>query len=398
MNFATKLFIFVFIILLTLFHVASATEKNNKKIENISLYDFLYDALVMDSEKEVTQFIAFGADVDYRYKSENGKTPLMIAATVGSIGSVRTLIKLGANTNLKSDENLTAIDYALKNNKQYIASMLEASTPTRLTGSNKIQTRNIQLLLIKLGYKPGPVDGIFGSRTKGSLSKFAKESNQSFKIEVSDRQIAALKSALYDQITNENSETNLVASIDTNSEKNNLASKAENESIELIQNDADIDKSVIDNPENQQMVALLETSNDAKKNELAKKIGKYPDITGIYHAKTKAVFSKCGAYNQTIEYFAEELISNLEENGKFIISYSAPLLKCKGNGRFTNNEKNIKGNYDCTYETATGLRGTLRMKIKGLLEKNELRMNYSGRDTSPGVTCNYNWERTLTLN
>ncbi len=398
MSFTTKLFIFVFIILVSHLFVASTAEENEKQNQKISLYESLYDAIVMDSEIEVTQFIAFGADIDYRYQSEKGKTPLMIAATIGSIGAVRTLIKLGANTNLKSDENLTAIDYALKNDNQFIVTIIEASTPTKFTASNKIQTRNIQLLLVKLDYKPGPIDGIFGSRTKRALSKFAQKSKQSFRIEVSDRQIAALKSALYDQIANENSVPNQQANIDNDTEKNIVVSNSENESLEVTIDDASSEKSVIDNPENQQMVALLETSEDTTKKDLTKSIGKYPDITGIYNAKTKAVFSECGEYNQTIEYIAEESISKLEKNGKFIISYSAPLLKCKGKGKFTNNEKNIKGDYNCTYETATGFKGTLRMKIKGSLEENELRMNYSGRDTSPGVTCNYDWERTLTLN
>lgn len=104
----------------------------------INMYESLLDAIKMDSEKEVIQFIAFGAYIDHRYEGE--KTPLMLASSMGSIGAVRALLELGANPHLKSNEGMTAIDYAHKNNYRFITAVLKVKNDTI---TNKIQPEDI---------------------------------------------------------------------------------------------------------------------------------------------------------------------------------------------------------------------------------------------------------------
>ena len=49
----------------------------------------------------------------------------MIASDMSSISVVRALLELGADPNLISDEKMTAIDYAKKNNDMYIVAVLK---------------------------------------------------------------------------------------------------------------------------------------------------------------------------------------------------------------------------------------------------------------------------------
>jgi len=124
MLYSVKLFIAVSILVITNLNISFAAD-NIEPASNISLYESLYDAIKMDSEKEVKQFIAFGADIDHRY--EGAKTPLMLASSMGSIGAVRALLTLGANRYLKSEEGMTAMEYADENNDIFIIAMLKVN-------------------------------------------------------------------------------------------------------------------------------------------------------------------------------------------------------------------------------------------------------------------------------
>ncbi len=171
---------------------ALSTETN--KTQTIGLYESLYNAIKMDSENEVKQFIAFGAEVDYRYKG--GKTPLMHASSLGSISAVLTLLEHGANADLVSNENMTALDYARKANDENIFAILQVSAMPKETRSERQLITTIQFYLNRLGYIAGDIDGIFGSKTKKSLRQFSIEHKQPFAPEISSRQIEVLFDAM----------------------------------------------------------------------------------------------------------------------------------------------------------------------------------------------------------
>ena len=141
------------------------------------------------------QFVAFGADINYRY--EDGKTPLMLASSMGSISTVRSLLELGANINLVSKEKMTALDYARGINNQSIISLLHTDkkqvTP-QLSDNELIAT--IQLYLNRLGYIAGDVDGIYGNKTRISLKQFSIDFEQNYRVEISERQIETLFNAM----------------------------------------------------------------------------------------------------------------------------------------------------------------------------------------------------------
>ncbi|MFK7816950.1 MAG: ankyrin repeat domain-containing protein [Gammaproteobacteria bacterium] len=110
------------------------TKKNNLAYTansqlSISIYDLLYSAIKMDSAFEVKKFIEFGADINHRYA--NGKTPLMMATSIGSIKCVKMLLELGADSSLKSNAEMTAMDYANKANEIVIINTLRASITSK---------------------------------------------------------------------------------------------------------------------------------------------------------------------------------------------------------------------------------------------------------------------------
>lgn len=282
------------------------SDKNNHKID---LYESLYSAIEMDRANEVEQFIHFGAEINHRF--DGNKTPLMIASQIGSISVVRTLLELGADPNLVSAENLTALDYAKNKNDAFIVAVLK-------TGQNPASTDATTAELIDI------------------------EPNNS---------ITEIKSSYKPKTTN--------------IYKPKVASLPKNYK-----------------------------TNESAKDEV-NRIGKRRDITGSYEAKTTARFSECGIYEKTIEYLAEESINKQLKNGKFVIAYTAPLIQCKGKGKLSADNATLKGNYNCSYSTESGFKGSLRMKFKGVMKDNEIHMNYIGHDTSPGVSCNYQWDRVL---
>ena len=211
-------------------HIALAAETinltnnsaNDNKQELItSIYESLYSAIKMDSANEVKQFIAFGADINYRY--EGDKTPLMLASSMGSISTVRSLLELGANMNLTSKENMKALDYAHEINNKSIVALLQIDkthVTSPLSDNQLIST--IQLYLNRLGYVAGDVDGIYGDKTRSSLKQFSIDFEQNYHAEISERQIESLFNAM---IGNESAHT-------TNTAETSI--KNENDLTEIV--------------------------------------------------------------------------------------------------------------------------------------------------------------------
>ncbi|MGI9228167.1 MAG: ankyrin repeat domain-containing protein [Gammaproteobacteria bacterium] len=316
-------------------NVLANTPDNDSEQDLVtSIYESLYSAIKMDSAKEIKQFISFGADINYRY--EGGKTPLMLASSMGSIGAVKALLELGANPDLISEKDMTAMDYAHQNRDKFIVAVLKAK---KYSSEETVE----------------PI-------TKKTSEDIIEAETIPKTIEIEPK----AKIITSTQIAEKKLET-------TNT------------------------KPVV-KPQKPKVVALLDTNKESTIDTEIKKIGEYPNISGTYNTKTTAIFSKCGVHNRTIEYFAKESIKRISKSGKFKITYSSPLLKCKGNGKFMGNKNNLKGNYNCSYKTVNGLRGTIHMKINGSIQGNQILMKYKGHDTTPGVSCNYDWERTISLN
>ena len=364
----------------------SAKEKTNENVissdETVDLSEAFYYAIESNNVDDIKILASAGADVNQRF--DGSKTPLMIAADLGNIDAVTTLLDLNANVNLKSNDNKTALDFANASGHKYIAAVLKPRTIV----SNRL-TKDIQRYLSKLGYSPGYIDGIYGSRTKRALKRYAKEYNQQFEPQISTLQLDALKYTYNDLISNRKTDSpaqkQVVAvpashiSSNTTSEKDLSASTSE----EL-------------NKTNQKTLASVSnTRTISSKSAPRKNIGNFPDITGVYKAKTTAIFSQCGEYNKTIEYFAEETIKNLNENGNFNISYKAPLINCTGKGKFIGDSNQLKGKYFCSWISTQGTKGTLQMNFDGVIEGENIHIKYKGKDTTPGILCNYDWERTL---
>ncbi len=164
------------------------------------LHEALYDSIKMDNETEVRQIIAFGADVNYRY--EGSKTPLMVASELGKTTLVLTLLELGSKHDLKSTEDMTALDYARKNKHTAISNTLEALTIPQPVQTKRQIITTIQYYLNRLGYVAGDLDGIYGAKTRNSLEQFSRDFNQSFPIEVSENQIEVLFNSMSDQELN----------------------------------------------------------------------------------------------------------------------------------------------------------------------------------------------------
>jgi len=58
-------------------------------------------------------------------ESPNGSTPLMMAAMYGSPESVKVLIQAGADLNIKNQLGLTALDFAVRGNRQNAKELIE---------------------------------------------------------------------------------------------------------------------------------------------------------------------------------------------------------------------------------------------------------------------------------
>ncbi len=183
----SKYVLFVFI-LYTPFHKALAT--NESESINHNLYNAFYSAITSDSFIEIKEFLQFGIDLNHKYNGD--LTPLMIAANFESERSVKTLIDLGANTELVSKEKMTALDYAEKTNNKAIISILQ-----RYSFNNKPLVKEIQYYLKILNYNTGKIDGVLGRKTVSALKKFAKDTKQAHPAEISQRQVEILKNTYF---------------------------------------------------------------------------------------------------------------------------------------------------------------------------------------------------------
>jgi ankyrin repeat protein len=58
-------------------------------------------------------------------ESPNGSTPLMMAAMYGTPESVKVLIQAGADLNVKNQLGLTALDFAIRGNRENAKELIE---------------------------------------------------------------------------------------------------------------------------------------------------------------------------------------------------------------------------------------------------------------------------------
>ena len=365
-----------------------------------------FNAVINNDTVQVRNLVSSGMNVDHKFNDD--KTALMLASELGNLSTVGTLLDLGADANLKSNDNKTALNIARDSGHDYIAAVLSTKT---IIASKLV--KDIQIYLQKLDYQIGPADGLYGSKTQHYLKQFSYDYNQSFPFEISQRQLYTLKIAYNSYVTNKINEQKLQEGMLQEVEKDTpepgdivvtestIATSNINDNSNIAEATENYNKdSNYTNTNNALVMSdteILDTDTNINEKAELRLIGKYPDITGTYIAQTSAVFSKCGAYNQNINYHAKEIIKNLKENGKFEISYLAPLFNCSGEGKFTSDANVFKGNYNCTYQTIEGLQGAQRMNIVGQITDDKIQMKYHGSDTTSGQACVYDWERTLTI-
>lgn len=67
-------------------------------------------------ETEILAYVLkMSPDTEIKCKSNNGDTPLAIAAKHGQTGSIQVLLKFGANTHTRDNGNYTPVTYAASN-------------------------------------------------------------------------------------------------------------------------------------------------------------------------------------------------------------------------------------------------------------------------------------------
>lgn len=139
--------IFVFVFFFTiLLYLVSLSRKINAVIENMNNNN-LSDNKNSDSQNVLSdsQLAAFNMElmnyvntedlheileciyeknVNINFQDENGKTPLIMAVIKGNKDIVRALVNIGADLNIKDNDNKTALDYAESNNFEEIKKIL----------------------------------------------------------------------------------------------------------------------------------------------------------------------------------------------------------------------------------------------------------------------------------
>lgn len=73
-------------------------------------------------------------------ESPNGTTPLMMAAMYGSPQAVKVLIQAGADLNIKNQLGLSALDFAVRGNRQNAKELIETGLQRESARSTKAQT------------------------------------------------------------------------------------------------------------------------------------------------------------------------------------------------------------------------------------------------------------------
>ena len=74
----------------------------------------------------VTALAAAGADLS-RARRDNGATPLMVAASHGSLNAVKLLLSMKASTNLLDRSGASALDAAVKHGHTEVAMAIHAA-------------------------------------------------------------------------------------------------------------------------------------------------------------------------------------------------------------------------------------------------------------------------------
>lgn len=115
----------------------------------------------------VEHLIQAGATVDARAK--DGATPLMGAALTGRDEVVKVLLAAGADPKLANAAGATALAMARAKRHKNVVAVLG-----RVTRPSKAQIAEAQRQLQRLGYDPGPVDGVSGKRTATAIAAFQK--------------------------------------------------------------------------------------------------------------------------------------------------------------------------------------------------------------------------------
>lgn len=73
-------------------------------------------------------------------ESPNGSTPLMMAAMYGSPEAVKVLIQAGADLNIKNQLGLTALDFAVRGNRQNAKELIETGLQRQAARAAKAQS------------------------------------------------------------------------------------------------------------------------------------------------------------------------------------------------------------------------------------------------------------------
>lgn len=134
----------------------------------------------------VKHLIQAGATVDARAK--DGATPLMGAALTGRDEVVKALLAAGADPKLANAAGATALVMARAKRHKNVVAVLG-----RVTGASKAQIAEAQRQLQRLGYDPGPIDGVPGKRTATAIAAFQKSIGVSADGKVTAALVAKLK-------------------------------------------------------------------------------------------------------------------------------------------------------------------------------------------------------------
>jgi len=163
-----------------IFRRASESEKAQKRMEaanktNLRGTNELFRAIERGAHSDVVKLIEDGADIHARSKSQSivsnmmfrvpyaaGSTPLHAAALLGHFNIADTLLRHGADPNVRNNEGHTALDYALMSHawfedslaKKQQSSVTLARFVTAAADKVNIYQRTITLLLARSG-KPG---------------------------------------------------------------------------------------------------------------------------------------------------------------------------------------------------------------------------------------------------
>lgn len=164
---------------LLLFLVGASILSFSIYVEATNKINEFHRAAIMGDLEKVQFYLQDGVWVDA--PNIQNKTALFFAAEHGHLNIVETLIKNGANANAYDNHEKTPLMYANENGHKEIANLLmknNAHMKPKVTDQNvgsdstiyKMQTR-----LKKLGYRPGPIDGVWGEKTKKAMQLYQKQ-------------------------------------------------------------------------------------------------------------------------------------------------------------------------------------------------------------------------------